>query len=233
MKAPLSPEEIRIIGCLMEKAVTTPEQYPLTANSLMLACNQKTSRDPVMNLELGEVIRLCQKLKEKHLLNIEENFRSGSTKYTHRFCNSMLGTYQFNPAEYALVCLLLLRGPQTPGELRSRSGRLHSFDTPQDVVTSLEALMAHPSGPVVARLPRQPGRQDHQYMHTFAGAIDSVLEDDLVVQRAPMSSGGTALARLEARVAVLENALLQLASRLGEDIDLGPNQESSPIADTE
>ncbi len=220
MRTPLTPEEARVIGCLMEKAVTTPDQYPLTANSLMLACNQKTSRDPVMNLELGEVVRICQKLKERHLINIDENFRSGSTKYTHRFCNTMMGTYQFNSAEYALVCLLLLRGPQTPGELRSRSGRLHNFETNQEVLDTLEALMAHPNGPVVARLARQPGRQDHQYMHMFAGEIESVPEDADIKSRSSGNAGPNQLAQLEARVAVLEKALLHLAGRLGEELDL-------------
>lgn len=220
MKMSLTPEETRVIGCLLEKAVTTPDQYPLTANSLMLACNQKTSREPVMNLELGELVRTCHKLKEKHLVGIEENFRSGTEKYTHRFCNTMLGTYQFKPAEYAIVTLLLLRGPQTPGELRSRSGRLYTFDTNQDVMTALDALINHPAGPVVARLPRQPGRQDHQYMHTFAGALESVPEDETVIQRAPSAQSGSQLVQLEARVAVLEKALLELASRLGEEIDL-------------
>lgn len=220
MITPLNLEEARIIGCLLEKAVVTPDQYPLTANSLMLACNQKTSREPIMNLELGEVVRTCHKLKEKHLINIEENFRSGTEKYTHRFCNTMLGTYQFKPAEYAIVTLLLLRGAQTPGELRSRSGRLHTFDTPQDVVATLETLMQHPAGPVVVRLPRQTGRQDHQYMHTFAGQLESVPEDEGIAPRTSPAQSGSSLNQLEARVAVLEKALLELAARLGEEIDL-------------
>jgi uncharacterized protein YceH (UPF0502 family) len=216
----LTPEEARIIGCLLEKAITTPDQYPLTANSLMLACNQKTSREPIMNLELGEVVRTCHKLKEKHLINIEENFRSGTEKYTHRFCNTMLGTYQFKPAEYAIVTLLLLRGAQTPGELRSRSGRLHTFDTNQDVVEALETLINHPAGPVVARLPRQPGRQDHQYMHTFAGSLESVPEEEGIAPRASGGHSNSSLSQLEARVDLLERALLELAARLGEEIDL-------------
>ena len=220
MKAPLNAEEIRIIGCLMERSVTTPDQYPLTANALMLACNQKTSREPVMNLAQGEVVNLCRRLNEKNLIQIEENFKKNTEKYKHRFCNTMLGTYQFNPAEYALVCLLLLRGPQTPGELRSRSGRLHSFENNQQVTETLETLMAHSAGPVVARLPRKPGRQDHQYAHTFAGELESVEEDMPVAVRAPAADKNQKLIQLETRVAVLEKALLELASRLGEDIDL-------------
>lgn len=218
--SPLTPQEVRIIGCLMEKAVTTPDQYPLTANALLNACNQKTNRQPIMNLEQGDVVRSCQQLKEKHLVGIEENFKSGTKKYTHRFCNTLLGTYQFNPAEYAIICLLLLRGPQTPGELRSRSGRLHSFDSNQQVVESLDALMALKEGPVVARLARQAGRQDHQYTHLFAGDIESVAEDATPTPRVSASSSGQQIHQLETRVAALEKALTELAGRLGEEIDL-------------
>lgn len=220
MSSPLSPEEVRIIGCLMEKAVTTPDHYPLTTNALINACNQKSSRQPVMNLQQGDVVRCCRQLKEKHLLGIEENFKSNVEKYSHRFCNTMLGKNQFDPAQYAIICLLLLRGPQTPGELRSRSGRLHEFESSQQVVESLEALMAQEGGPVVARLPRQPGRQDHQYAHLFAGDIESVIEDAAVAPRSPAASSNQQVTQLEARVAMLEKALTDLAERLGEEIDL-------------
>ena len=226
MSPPLTPEEVRIIGCLMEKAVTTPDQYPLTANALTNACNQKSSRQPVMSLEQGCVQRVCQQLKDKNLLRIEENFKKNIDKYEHNFCNSLLGKQQFNPAEYAIICLLLLRGPQTPGELRSRSGRLYSFDSNQQVVESLEVLMALAGGPAVSRLARQAGRKDHQYAHLFAGAIESVAEDATVAARpsTPSTSGNPQhsqqLSTLETRVAVLEKALTEMAGRLGEDIDL-------------
>lgn len=222
MNTDLTAEEIRIIGCLMEKAVTTPDQYPLTLNALTNACNQKSSRHPVMSLDQGEVQRICRQLKDKHLLRIEENFKKNIEKYDQKFCNSPLGKNQFNPPEYAIICLLLLRGPQTPGEIRSRSGRLHSFDSNDQVVESLEALMATDRGPVVARLPRQVGRKDHEYMHLFSGDIDSVERDLVIASSAPSSNNDRHNERfntLEARVAVLEKALTELAKRLGEDID--------------
>jgi uncharacterized protein YceH (UPF0502 family) len=223
MSTPLTPEEVRIIGCLMEKAVTTPDQYPLTLNALTNACNQKSSRQPVMSLEQGDVQRVCRQLKDKNLLRVEENFKKNIEKYDHNFCNSLLGKNQFDSAEYAIICLLLLRGPQTPGELRSRSGRLHSFESNQEVTESLDALMVLDRGPVVCRLARQPGRKDHEYLHLFAGDIESVPEDTAIASRVPTSGKNQhnqQVNMLEIRVAVLEKALTEMAGRLGEDIDL-------------
>ena len=225
MSTKLTPEELRIIGCLMEKAVTTPDQYPLTLNALTNACNQKSSRHPVMNLEQGLVQRFCHQLKDKNLLRVEENFKKNSEKYHQKFCNSPLGKNQFNSAEYAIVCLLLLRGPQTPGELRSRSGRLFSFDSNEQVVESLEALMTDERGPIIARLPRQAGRKDHEYMHLFAGDVESVEQDAAIASRLSSSSSLTSgqcneeFSKLSARVAILEKALTEMAGRLGEVID--------------
>jgi uncharacterized protein YceH (UPF0502 family) len=123
----LTANEARIIGCLMEKSVVTPDQYPLTSNALTNACNQKTGRNPVMSLALGIVQRTARDLVAKHLVLVEENFKSGVEKYKQRLCNTTFGDYQFDPPQFAIVCLLLLRGPQTPGELRAHSGRLHAF----------------------------------------------------------------------------------------------------------
>lgn len=224
MSSSLTPEEVRIIGCLMEKSVTTPDQYPLTANALTNACNQKSSRNPVMSLEQDDVQRICHQLKDKNLIWIEENFKKNIEKYDHRFCNSLLGTNQFDPAEYAIICLLLLRGPQTPGELRSRSGRLFSFENNQQVSKTLDALMAPDRGPLVCRLARQAGRKDHEYMHLFAGEIESVPEDPATASRVSLPANNALnkqkVSLLETRVAVLEKALTDLAERLGEDIDL-------------
>jgi uncharacterized protein YceH (UPF0502 family) len=136
----LTANEIRVIGCLMEKSVTTPEQYPLTLNALTNACNQKSSREPVMSLSQGTVQHTVRELEDKHLLRVEDNFKRGVEKYSQRFCNSSFGELQFDTAQYAIVCLLLLRGPQTPGELRARSGRLHEFADNNAVVEALDAL---------------------------------------------------------------------------------------------
>lgn len=229
MNIQLTPEEARIIGCLMEKAVTTSDQYPLTLNALTNACNQKSSRSPVMSLQPGDVQRTGRQLKDKHLVSIEEGFKNNIEKYTQRLCNTLLAECQFDQAEYAIVCLLLLRGPQTPGELRSRSGRLHGseggFEDSQQVTDCLKALMDREGGPVVARLPRQSGRMDHEYAHLFFGEIESTPEEPDVVQRAPAINRDQQISKLEARIDALENALTRLASKLGEEIDLGDSEE--------
>lgn len=169
----LTPEEARIVGCLMEKSVTTPDQYPLTLNALTTACNQKTAREPVMSLKQGEVQRTARGLKEKHLVEIDENFRRGVEKYKQRLCNTPFNDLQFDSAQFAVLTLLLLRGPQTPGELRSRGTRLHAFEDNDAVVETLSSLI-HRGGsdPLVVKLPRTPGRQDSEYMHLLCGPVD-------------------------------------------------------------
>jgi len=215
-----TPEELRIIGCLMEKAVTTPDQYPLTLNALTNACNQKSSRDPVMSLEHGTVARTTRQLEEKTLISSGEG-KSNVVKFTQRMCNTLLSELQFSAAEYAVICLLMLRGPQTPGELRTRSGRLYVFDDNEEVKAVLKALMDREGGPVVARLARKPGRKDHEYTHLFAGEIDSVAEETTVAERSSaVTQNDDRVAQLEARVCKLERALSDLAERLGEEINL-------------
>lgn len=168
----LSANEARVIGCLMEKSVITPEQYPLTLNALTNACNQKSGRDPVMSLEPGVVQRTVRDLEEKHLVRVEENFRGRVEKYVQRFCNTRYSDFQFDAAQFAVVCLLLLRGAQTPGELRARSGRLHTFADNTAVVNALNGLVEREGEPLVVKLPRSPGRKDSEYMHLFSGPVD-------------------------------------------------------------
>lgn len=172
-----------------------------------------------MNLQAGNVQRTARNLKEKYLLGIEEGFKNNTEKYSQRFCNTLLGDYQFDPAEYAIICVLLLRGPQTPGELRTRCARLHVFEDNQAVITSLQALMERDGGSVAARLPKQSGRMDHEYAHLFSGEIESTPEE-LTVQRAPSTNKDLQIQKLEARIEALENALVKLADQLGEEVDL-------------
>lgn len=167
MPLQLSVEQARVLGCLMEKAVTTPDQYPLTLNALVNACNQKSSREPVMNLEQGQVQRAVNQLKELHLVVEDENFRSRVQKFSQRLCGTPMSQFEFDSAQYAVVCLLLLRGAQTPGEIRSRSGRLHSFADNEEARSTLDALINREGGAVVTRLPKRVGRQDHEYVHRF------------------------------------------------------------------
>ena len=218
MNLNLSPEEVRVIGCLMEKSVTTPDQYPLTLNALTNACNQKSSRDPVMQLEQGTVQRTARLLEDQYLLSVREGAKAGVEKYTQRLCNTQMATLQFSPAEFAVITLLLLRGPQTPGEIRSRSGRLYSFADNQEVSSTLTGLMEWESGALVARLPRKPGRQDHEYAHLFSGEIESVEAE--VESSASQPRSPSRVEELEARVEALEHALKSLAEKLGEEVSL-------------
>ncbi len=220
MEQELSAEEVRVIGCLLEKAVTTPDQYPLSLNALTNACNQKSSREPVMNLSQGTVEHVTRELEERRLISRSEG-KSSVSKFSQRFCNTLLGSYKFEPPEYAIITVLMLRGPQTPGELRTRTARLHTFEDNDAVRASLVHLMEREGGPLVARLPRLAGRQDHQYMHLFAGAVESVAEDEAVVDK-PAGHRSDRVAELEQRVEVLERALQALAAKLGEEVDLTP-----------
>ncbi len=209
----LSENECRVIGCLLEKSVTTPDQYPLTLNALTNACNQKSSREPVMNLSQGTVQNTVRLLEEQHLLRVEDNFKRGTEKYSHRFCNTSFSELQFDTAQYAIVCLLLLRGAQTPGELRARSGRLHEFADNGEVVTALDSLIERDGDPLVVKLPRTPGRKDSEYMHLFAGEIDiEAYAEEAAAAPARTSRGG--IAELEQRVAALEAEVAALKQRL-------------------
>lgn len=214
----LTPEESRVLGCLMEKAVTTPEQYPLTLNALTNACNQKSSRDPVMSLAPGTVQRTVRQLEEKYLVSIRDGQRQNIEKYSQRMCNTPMAKWQFSEAEYAVVCVLLLRGAQTPGELRTRTARMHEFADNQAVTEVLRNLMDKEEGAVVARLSRKPGRQDHEYTHLFAGEIASAPEEEGLGQRQPQPPQEDRLTALECRIDALETALQKLADKLGEDL---------------
>lgn len=203
--------EARIIGCLIEKSIVTPDQYPLTLNALTNACNQKSGRNPVMSLQQGEVQHAIRDLEAKHLVRTEENFKSRTEKYTQRFCNTRYSNLQFDPAQLAVVCLLLLRGPQTPGELRSRSGRLHSFADNAEVVVALTSLIDREGGPLLVKLPRTPGRKDPEYMHLFSGPVDvDAHASEARAAKPASSSDRVSVAELSRRVSQLEAELAEL-----------------------
>lgn len=204
-----------MIGCLIEKSITTPDQYPLTLNALVNACNQKTSRDPVMSLQKGEVQKTARDLAAKSLIHINEDFRSRTEKYVQRFCNTRFGEYHFDPAELAVICLLLLRGAQTPGELRTRGSRLHAFADNEEVVATLRRLAEHDRGPLVVKLPKEKGRKDAQYLHLFSGPVDLEARARQV-QAAPSTAPRSSIAELTARIEKLEADVEELRSRLGD-----------------
>lgn len=159
--------EARIIGCLMEKQVTTPDQYPLSINALVNACNQKSNREPVMALAEPEVQQAVDGLRRKHMLLERGGFGSRVAKYQHSFCNTEFGTLRFTPQEFAIVCELLVRGPQTPGELRSHAARMASFGDAGEVEATLAALAARAEGPVVQQLPREAGRREQRWAQLY------------------------------------------------------------------
>jgi uncharacterized protein YceH (UPF0502 family) len=215
LKVELSPIEARVLGSLIEKSVATPDQYPLTLNALTNACNQKSSRDPVMSLEPGSVQHTLRQLEAQHLVSSKEDFRGRAERYTQRFCNTPFSELQLSPAELAIVCVLLLRGPATPGELRTRCASLHEFADNDAVATTLQAMIDRQGGAIVARLPRAAGRRDHEYMHLFGGAIDSVPEDAPRAEATPRESKPDRIDQLEARLARVEHELAELKARLG------------------
>ena len=220
MPETLNEREARVIGCLIEKSIVTPDQYPLTLNALTNACNQKSSRDPVMSLQPGEVQHTVRGLESRHLVRTEENFKSRTDKYSQRFCNTRYSELQLDAAEVAIVCLLLLRGAQTPGELRARSGRLHTFADNTEVVLALEGMIERDGDPLVVRLPRTPGRKDSEYMHVFGGPIDVDAYVDAAEESRPVPTPrGGGVAELTERVDRLERELAALKEQLGIESD--------------
>lgn len=213
----LTANEARIIGCLMEKSVVTPDQYPLTLNALTNACNQKSGRDPVMSLDKGVVEHAARQLGDRHLVRADENFKSGVEKYQQRMCNSTYSEYQFDTAQFAILCLLLLRGPQTPGEIRSRSGRLHSFEDNSAVVAALAGLIDREGPALVVKLPRTPGRKDAEYMHLLSGPVDVEAHAAEAQEAKPGGSGArNTVSELAERVSQLEAEVAELKQKLAD-----------------
>ena len=212
----LSANETRVIGCLMEKSVVTADLYPLTLNALTNACNQKSSRNPVMSLSQGAVQHTIRELEKKHMVRVEENFKRGVEKYNQRFCNTHFSELHFTPAQFAIVCLLLLRGPQTPGELRAHSGRLHEFADNQEVEHTLNELIEYEGDPLVVKLPRTSGRKDSEYMHLFSGPVDmeAYASAAAVSERPITSSERVSVADLAQRVGDLEQEVAELRQLL-------------------
>ena len=208
MRIELDPLEARVIGAMLEKEVATPEQYPLSLNALTSACNQKSSRDPVMDLDEATVQNAVDALKKRYLIREKTGYGSRVSKYHYRLYNDEIGDFRFDTQELALVCLLLLRGPQTPGELRSRAGRLCDFEDVAQVEAALERLMTYEQGPFVARLPREPGRRVARYAHLFSG--------DVVVPETPEPRQPLAAAPEDARLSAMEERLGALEAELAE-----------------
>ncbi|MGS0536945.1 YceH family protein [Pseudoalteromonas sp. SaAl2] len=154
----------RVIGCLLEKQSTTPEHYPLSLNSLVNACNQKSNREPVLCLTQNQVQNTLDELEARRLVTKDEGLSGRVSKYAHRFCNTEFGSLKFTEQERAIICLMLLRGAQTPGELRTRSNRLADFSNVAEVEAALNALI---SQEYIIKHPREAGKRESRYSHLF------------------------------------------------------------------
>jgi len=165
----LTPIEVRILGCLIEKEATTPDAYPLTLNSLLTACNQKSSREPVMELISNDLVTALDCLIDKTLVSTWKSGHNRMAKYQHKLRHRVSDKFNFSGPELAVLGVLFLRGPQTVGEIRTRSSRIHDFDSLEAVVGILTALEANPDGPYVTMLARQEGRKEPRYAHLFCG----------------------------------------------------------------
>jgi len=205
----LSPLEARIIGALIEKELTTPEYYPLSLNSLQAACNQKNNRHPVMAVDERDLQNGLYALQEKRLVECFSGATSRTVKYRERF----IAELELDREERALMCELLLRGPQTPGELKGRAARMHPFATLDETMSALHRLATHDAQPLVTELPRQPGHKEVRFAHLLGDqppcAEPVPAEADV---SAPAAAAGSAdrLAELESRVAELERQTAEL-----------------------
>jgi uncharacterized protein YceH (UPF0502 family) len=197
----LTPPEARVLGALVEKEVTTPDYYPLTLNALVNACNQRSNREPVMNLDEDDLRQALHGLEEIHLAGRARSADGRVTKYEH-----WLGeAFNFSRAETALICVLLLRGPQTPGELRNRTERMHAFAEIGDVLAGLQRLIER-EPPLAALLPRQPGARESRYAHLLSGPVEALAPSAV---SASLDDAEDATAQSE-RIAQLETSVLEL-----------------------
>lgn len=207
----LNPIEARVLGALIEKEVTTPEYYPMSLNALTNACNQKSNREPVMELSENDVVAAIDTLKDKKLSWQFSSAGGRVPKYEH----NLRSLYSFSKAEVAVICMLLLRGPQTVGEIRTRTDRLYSFTSLEETEKTIRALVERSDGPFVVELPRQPGRKESRFMHLFCGIPDvssaQKTPDDVVQSDTKQSiSANDRIIVLEEDVATLRNELTEL-----------------------
>jgi uncharacterized protein len=206
----LTENEVRVLGSLMEKDITTPEYYPLSLNALVNACNQKSNRDPVMQLDEDAVRSALEGLQQQRMAGPARGADSRVTKYEQR----LQEVFNFTRPEIAVLCVLLLRGPQTPGELRGRTERLHRFETLDDVQSALQKLMQR-DPPLAKVLPRQPGTKESRYVHLFSG---DVVEANAPVRAAidaePDSVDADRIIRLEEEVAELRRDLAEVKDQV-------------------
>jgi uncharacterized protein len=204
--------EARILGCLIEKEATTPDVYPLTLNSLLTACNQKSNRDPVMELNTDDLMTALDSLLDRTLVSTWKSDRNRMAKYQHKLRHRVSDEFNFSLPELAVLGTLFLRGPQTVGEIRSRCARIHEFESLDAVQGVLTALEANPDGPYATMLARQEGRKESRYAHLFCGQPDNTTVPDSGIERAP-SAANSRLEAIELEVSELKSQLHDLGQR--------------------
>lgn len=209
----LTPEEARVLGALIEKALTTPEYYPLTNNALKAACNQKSNRDPATSYNDQTIEDALQGLRDKRLAVLVHTADGRVPRFRHTLEQRL----SLTPAEVAVLCVLLLRGPQTPGEIRGRTGRMHEFGSLGEVQEALDSLMNATRPPAVCRLPRQAGRKEARFAHLLCGEVDVGAIEEAAEAATPRDTTGLAerVRRLEEDLADLREKYEGLIEQLG------------------
>ena len=208
----LTSEQCRIIGVMLEKETTTPDQYPLSLNGITTGCNQKSNREPVMSLSELDVQNSVDELVKLNQLMIDHKASGRVSKYFHRFCNTEFGNLKFTPQQRAIICVLLLRGPQTPGELRTRTNRLADFADVSEVETALNQLQDLNNQILVRKLEREPGKRESRYVHLFSDIDESYLAEfnDAQTDVIPSESN----VQLAQRVTALEQQVASLTEQI-------------------
>lgn len=213
----ITQAEIRVIGCLIEKEITTPEHYPLTLNALTNACNQKSNRDPVTSMTDSNVLDALNALIKDRLVTDETRGNSRVAKYQHRFCNTEFGSLKLSSQEIAILCVLFLRGPQTPGELRTRTQRLCEFENVAQVEAVLNKLAADELSPKVVKLSKEPGKREARYGHLFCGELsDSVADSGIQEASTQNTEKNERIEQLEIEVSQLRAELDELKQLVNE-----------------
>lgn len=211
MSATLTETEVRVLGCLVEKQLTTPEYYPLTLNALTAACNQKSNRDPVMSLSETEIMAAVDRLRDENLVYLFYGSGSRTVKYKHM----LPSVYELDPQGTAVLAVLMLRGPQTIGEIRERTGRLHEFSDLNEVQITLDDL-ARRDEPLIVKLERQPGQKEARFAHLLSGEVD--VAAFAVAHERPSSGAGSndRIEKLENEVERLSNELIEFRATFDE-----------------
>jgi len=217
----LSAQQCRIIGVMLEKETTTPEQYPLSVNAITTGCNQKSNREPVMSLADSEVQNVVDELAKMNQLMVDHKASGRVSKYFHLFCDTEFGSLKFTAQQRAIICVLLLRGPQTPGELRTRTNRLADFADVGEVEIALNQLQDFNNRPLVKKLEREPGKRDSRYVHLFSDIDESYSVESSSTQAdvTPVENNN----QLTQRVTELEQQVVLLTQQVADLTELFDN----------